>query len=127
MLITVAICTLNRAESLRRTLESLAAMRVPGELDWELVIINNGCTDHTDDVIKTFAGRLPIQREFEPQHGHSRARNHAVDIAKGDYIVWTDDDVIVDPRDLVGADTAQTNWFADTRSLQYAIWSGTEM
>jgi glycosyltransferase involved in cell wall biosynthesis len=42
MMITVAICTLNRAESLRRTLESLAAMRVPNGLGWEVVVVNNG-------------------------------------------------------------------------------------
>ena len=66
MLITVAICTLNRAESLRRTLKSLAAMQVPDDLDWEVVVVNNGCTDHTDDVIEAFADRLPIRREIRP-------------------------------------------------------------
>jgi glycosyltransferase involved in cell wall biosynthesis len=97
MLITVAICTLNRAESLRRTLQSMAAMEVPEGREWEVVVVNNHCTDHTDDVIKTFADRLPIRREFEPLRGLSRARNCAVGAARGDYIVWTDDDVIVDP------------------------------
>jgi hypothetical protein len=97
MLITVAICTLNRAESLRRTLDSLAAMRLPDHLDWEVLVVDNGCADHTDAVIEAFAGRLPIRREFEPRRGHTPARNHAVDAAKGEYIVWTDDDVVVDP------------------------------
>jgi glycosyltransferase involved in cell wall biosynthesis len=98
MLITVAICTLDRAESLRRTLNSLAAMRLPsGDVAWEVVIVNNNCSDDTDLVIKAFADRLPIRREFEPQRGLSRARNRAVDAASGDYIVWTDDDVVVDP------------------------------
>jgi glycosyltransferase involved in cell wall biosynthesis len=96
MLITVAICTLNRAESLRRTLDSLAAMQVPKDLDWEVVVVNNGSTDHTDIVIEAFAERLPIRREFELQRGHSSARNRALDAATGDYIVWTDDDVVVD-------------------------------
>ena len=36
MLLTVAICTLNRAESLHRTLQSLATMRLPDDLDWGL-------------------------------------------------------------------------------------------
>lgn len=91
MLITVAICTLNRAESLRRTLDSLAAMRLPDHLDWEVLVVDNGCADHTDAVIEAFAGRLPIRREFEPRRGHTPARNHAVDAAKGEYIVWTDE------------------------------------
>jgi glucosyl-dolichyl phosphate glucuronosyltransferase len=96
MLVTAAICTLNRAESLRRTLNSLAAMRVPNDLPWEVVVVNNGCTDHTDEIIASFAQQLPIRRELEPQRGISRARNRIVDTAKGEYIVWTDDDVVVD-------------------------------
>jgi len=97
MLATIAICTFNRAESLRRTLDSLVAMRVPDDLDWEVVVVNNNCTDRTDEVIETFAERLPLRRELEKQQGQSHARNRAVDVARGDYIVWTDDDVVVDP------------------------------
>jgi glycosyltransferase involved in cell wall biosynthesis len=62
--ITVAICTLNRGESQRRTLGSLAAMQLPDDLDWEFEVVNNGCSDHTDDVIKAFADRLPVRREL---------------------------------------------------------------
>jgi glycosyltransferase involved in cell wall biosynthesis len=97
MLITVAICTYNRAESLRRTLESLVAMRVPEAVKWEVVVINNNSTDHTDAVIGAFADRLPIRGELETRPGKSNACNRAIDAAKGDYFVWTDDDVIVDP------------------------------
>ncbi len=110
MLITVAICTLNRAESLRLTLASLAAMRVPADLDWELVVVNNGCTDPTDEVIAGFAGRLPVRREFEPQRGVSNARNRAVDATRGDYIAWTDDDVTVDPVWLAAHAEAFRRW-----------------
>jgi glucosyl-dolichyl phosphate glucuronosyltransferase len=110
MLATVAICTLNRAESLRRTLESLAVMRMPQAIDWEVVVVNNNCTDHTDEVIAAFADRLPIRREFEPQRGLSRARNRAVDAARGDYIVWTDDDVVVDPGWLAAYTEAFRRW-----------------
>jgi glycosyltransferase involved in cell wall biosynthesis len=110
MFVTVAICTLNRAESLRRTLESFAAMLVPRDLDWEVVVVNNDCTDHTDEVINAFSDRLPIRREFEPQRGLSRARNRAVDVAKGDYFVWTDDDVVVDPGWLAAYAEAFRRW-----------------
>jgi glycosyltransferase involved in cell wall biosynthesis len=96
MLITVAICTFNRAESLRLTLDSLAEMRVSRDLSWELVIVNNNSTDHTDDVIGEYVDRLPVRRDFEPRSGKSNAQNRAIDVAKGDYIVWIDDDVLVD-------------------------------
>src|SRR5260370_36895984 len=62
MLITIGICTFNRAESLRGTLDSLAAMRVPSDLAWEIVIVNNNCTDHTDDLISQYIRRLPLRR-----------------------------------------------------------------
>src|SRR5438067_2246813 len=96
MLVTVAICTFNRAESLRRTLESLGAMQVPDDIDWEVLVVNNKSTDHTDAVIADFAERLPIRREYEERPGQSNARNRAIGTAKGDYIIWTDDDVVVD-------------------------------
>lgn len=110
MLVSVAICTFNRAESLRRTLDSLARMRLPKDLDWEVVVVNNDCSDNTDEVIENFSSRLPIRREFEPQRGLSRARNRAVDYAKGDYIVWTDDDVMVDPGWLAAYVEAFRRW-----------------
>jgi glycosyltransferase involved in cell wall biosynthesis len=96
MFVTVAICTFNRAESLRRTLASLTEMRVPSDLIWEVVIVNNNCADHTDEIINQYLSRLPLRGEFEPQPGLSNARNRLIDSAKGEYIVWTDDDVVVD-------------------------------
>ena len=110
MFATIAICTLNRAESLRRTLDSLLAMRVPNDLRWEIIVVNNGSTDHTDEVVASYAPRLPIRREFEPQRGISNARNRAVDAAKGQYIVWTDDDTIVDPDWLAAYTEAFRHW-----------------
>jgi glycosyltransferase involved in cell wall biosynthesis len=110
MMITVAIPTLNRAESLKRTLESLAAMRIPMDLAWEVLVVNNGGTDHTDQVIDSFVGRLPIRRVVEPKRGVSNARNRAVDEAKGDYILWTDDDVVVDPGWLAAYADAFKRW-----------------
>jgi glycosyltransferase involved in cell wall biosynthesis len=109
MFVTVAICTRNRAGSLRRTLESLAALQIPGDLTWEIVIVHNS-TDHTDDVINKYLERLPVRRVLETRAGLSNARNQAVDTAKGEYIVWTDDDVIVDPGWLSAYAAAFRRW-----------------
>jgi glycosyltransferase involved in cell wall biosynthesis len=95
VLTTVAICTFNRAESLRRTLDSLTAMQVPSDIAWEIVIVNNNSSDHTDNVISEYADRCPVRRVFEPRTGKSNALNRAIDVARGDYILWTDDDVVV--------------------------------
>lgn len=100
--VTVAVCTWNRCESLRRTLERMTEMDAPGDATWELLVVNNGCTDATDQVITSFCGRLPIRRAWEPQPGLANARNRAVAEATGRYIAFTDDDILVE-RDWLAA------------------------
>jgi glycosyltransferase involved in cell wall biosynthesis len=85
-------------------------MRIPADLAWETLVVNNGGTDHTDQVIDSFVGRLPIRRAMEPRRGLSNARNRAIDEARGDYIIWTDDDVVVDPGWLAAYADAFRCW-----------------
>jgi glycosyltransferase involved in cell wall biosynthesis len=101
MKISVAVCTWNRAELLAQTLEEMTLLRDPG-CDWEVVVVDNGSTDGTPDVLSRFRDRLPLRVVHEPKLGHSNARNAAVDAVTGDYIVWTDDDVLV-PEDWLVA------------------------
>lgn len=97
MLITVAICTWNRASLLRQTLEQMTHLGgLPVGVSWELIVVDNACTDGTADVLESFMGRLPLRRVFEPKPGQSNARNAAIAEARGGHIVWTDDDVLVD-------------------------------
>jgi glycosyltransferase involved in cell wall biosynthesis len=110
MLITIGVCTFNRAESLRRTLDSLLTVVVPTDVAWEIVIVNNNSTDHTDEVIATYADRLPVRQEFEPTPGKSNALNRAIEAARGDYIVWIDDDVVVDVGWLTAYVEAFQRW-----------------
>ena len=98
MLLTVAICTWNRAQLLRQTLECMTTLAAPGSNAWELLIVNNNSDDSTDDVIGEFVSRLPIRALWEGAAGLSNARNAAVSSAYGDYIIWTDDDVLVAPN-----------------------------
>ena len=97
MRLTVAICTWNRAELLRQTLDSLSRMIVPEGVDWELLVIDNGCTDHTQVMLASWNGHLPMRTVVELTPGKSSALNRAVAEATGDYILFTDDDVLVDP------------------------------
>jgi hypothetical protein len=101
MLLNVAICTWNRAQLLDRTLTQMRELRVPHGVTWELLVVNNNCTDDTDAVIERHRSQLPLVRLFEPKQGHSNARNCAVERTRGDLLIWTDDDVLVDPDWLV--------------------------
>jgi glycosyltransferase involved in cell wall biosynthesis len=108
--LTVAICTWNRCNSLRQTLEGLTDLAVPTATDWEIVVVNNNSTDQTEEVIRAFEDRLPVRGAFEPRPGLSHARNRAVAEATGDYILWTDDDVTVSPNWLVSYADAFRRW-----------------
>jgi glycosyltransferase involved in cell wall biosynthesis len=96
--LTVAICTWNRAALLAQTLEQMRQLVIPPGVTWELIVVNNNCTDDTDQVIARFAGVLPVRRVFEPTPGLSHARNAAIARASGELILWTDDDVLVSPQ-----------------------------
>jgi len=100
---SVLICTRNRAASLRTTLDSLTALRIPDGTAWEVVVADNGSTDDTAAVIEGFADRLPIRRLAEPRPGLSRARNAALRAARGAVLLFTDDDCRVAPDWLATA------------------------
>ncbi len=96
MTISVVICTWNRAMLLSTALESLCRMTAPEHADWEVVVVDNNSTDATPEVLDRFGTRLPLRRAFEPRPGLSHARNCGLDVARGDCVVWIDDDVVVD-------------------------------
>lgn len=92
---SLALCTYNRAALLTQALGSLAACEAPPG-DWELLLIDNNSRDATRAVAESFIGRLPLRYVFEPEQGLSRARNRALRECRGDFIVFTDDDILVD-------------------------------
>jgi len=97
MFLTVVICTWNRAKLLDQTLAEMRNLVVPSDVDWELLVVNNNCTDHTDEVIQRHGTELPIRRLFESSAGKCHAANRAVAAARGELLIWTDDDVLVNP------------------------------
>lgn len=102
MTITIAICTYNNASVLDITLESLSNLDVPDALEYEILVVDNNCTDNTSDVVAKHSevlGSLRVLRE--PRQGLSYARNCALRESKGEYVSFIDDDVKVDPGWLV--------------------------
>ncbi|CAN5913639.1 hypothetical protein BH11GEM2_BH11GEM2_20650 [soil metagenome] len=91
---TVVICTRNRAATLARALESLCGLRVPDATSWEGLVVDNASTDATSHVVARSVDRLPVRMALESQPGLSHARNRAVAEARGDYILWIDDDAV---------------------------------
>jgi len=92
----MVICTRNRANQLANVLDSAVSLRVPEGLLWEFIVVDNGSTDATGDVVRSYEDRLPLRLVREGRAGLSNARNRAVEEAAGRYICWTDDDVLLD-------------------------------
>lgn len=101
-MITIAVCTWNRARMVEETLRSFTQMEIPSGLEWEVVVINNNSPDDTAAVLEGFTSRLPLRYFLESQQGIAHARNRAALEARGDFILWTDDDVRVKPNWLRG-------------------------
>ncbi len=94
--VSVVICTYNRALSLKGALASLADMKVPGEVSWEVVVVDNNSSDQTRSVVEQFAQQTPnLRYVFESNQGLSLARNRGIKESIGHIISFIDDDVMV--------------------------------
>lgn len=90
-MLTVLLATKNRAQVLREVLESYCALQAP-ESGWKLVVVDNGSTDNTAEVLAKFSSRLPLSALRELKPGKNAALNAGLELAEGDLVVLTDDD-----------------------------------
>jgi len=96
--VTIVICTRDHASLLATTLGCVAELHVPDGISWELLVVDNGSQDATSEVLDRHARHLPLRVVREPRAGLAVARNTAVANAQGDYLIWTDDDTVIDPE-----------------------------
>jgi glucosyl-dolichyl phosphate glucuronosyltransferase len=96
---SVVICTYNRGESLVDALESVARCNSPEWLDWEILVVDNNSTDRTREIVQEFCRKYPrrFRYYFEKEQGLCPARNAGIREARGEVIVFTDDDITVEP------------------------------
>jgi glycosyltransferase involved in cell wall biosynthesis len=114
MKLSFIIATRNRGHAITFCLDSIAAsVERAGAIIAEIVVVDNGSTDGTSAVVAAWASanRMSVQLLHEPKAGLARARNHGVRHAKGDLLVFTDDDCRLDPAyvsQLLAYDAADT-------------------
>jgi GT2 family glycosyltransferase len=97
--ISVAICTRDRHEELRRCLRSIRALQYSGR--FEVLVVDNspeGQSRVERDHQARVPSDIPIRYIAEPSGGISVARNRALREAIFDWVAFTDDDGIVDPK-----------------------------
>ncbi len=96
--ISVIIPTRNRRELLQSCLISLKGLSYPRE-KWEVIVVDDGSIDGT------FAGVKEIKKDFpasllcyqERENGISAAKNVGINKARGDVLIFTDDDCTFEP------------------------------
>jgi GT2 family glycosyltransferase len=108
-LVTVAVCTRDRAEDLKLCLDSLTHIDYPA---LDIIVVDNApATDATERLLKE---NYPFMRYVcEPRPGLNWARNRAIVEARGEIIAYADDDVVVDP----GWVRALTDIFVEDREV----------
>src|SRR3989338_6037339 len=95
--LSIILCTYNRADSLRDTLQALAMQQAREGLSMEVVVADNNSTDETRHVVEAQASRWPVRYLFEGCLGKSHALNHGISAAQAPWLAFTDDDVIPEP------------------------------
>ncbi|MES2226101.1 MAG: glycosyltransferase family 2 protein [Patescibacteria group bacterium] len=99
-LVSVLMLTYNRADFIGRAIESVLAQTL---IDWELIIVDDGSTDTTADVVARYSDPRIRYIPHRENEGVISRRNESVRIATGTYLAVLDsDDVWTDPVKLRG-------------------------
>ena len=92
--LSVVVCTRNRIASLRRCVDALFSATTTRS--WELVIVDNGSTDGTNEFLKSVTATRPYRPHvitvFEQTPGLAKARNKGWRAATAEIMAFTDDD-----------------------------------
>lgn len=98
--VTIIIPVYNGSDTISRTIDSIIAQTYD---DWIALVINDGSTDGTNDIMMQYKNRYPskIKVVCQKNIGQAETRNHAVKMAAGKYVMFVDADDYLDP-DYVG-------------------------
>jgi glycosyltransferase involved in cell wall biosynthesis len=91
---SVVIPTFDKADYLALTLASFTAQTCG---DFEVVVADDGSSDHTAQVVASYQDRLRLHLVRQPNRGRAAARNLGVQAATGDLVIFCDDDRIATP------------------------------
>jgi len=89
MLFSIIIPTYNREKLIGSAIDSVIDQEFK---DWELIIIDDGSTDSTKEVVEPYLRDERVKYIFQKNAERSNARNNGISISKGDYICFLDSD-----------------------------------
>src|SRR4030065_2472512 len=91
--ISIVIPTFNSAKVLKTCLESLANKTV-GRKKYEVIVVDDGSTDETKDIV----AKYPVRYIHQQNRGPAAARNNGVNHAQGEIVLFTDADCDPEPN-----------------------------
>jgi glycosyltransferase involved in cell wall biosynthesis len=95
-LISVVICTHNRAEWLGGAIQSALDQHLPSG-GFEVVVVDNASSDRTRETVEPFLENGRVRYVHEGRLGLCNARNTVWQSARGQYIAFLDDDAVACP------------------------------
>ena len=98
--VTVVLPTYNRASTLERAIDSVLSQTFS---DFELIVVDDGSTDHTPAILAAYAGRGNVEVVSTPHRGCAAARNTGIGRARGRYVAFQDSDDTWESRKLATA------------------------
>lgn len=121
VLVSVVIPALDAAEHIADQLAALSGQTYAG--DWEVIVADNGSTDRTCDVVRSWADRLPRLRvvDASARRGGNYARRIGFEAAAGDFIAQCDADDVVDPGWIEGLVSAARDFDFVGGALDMAV------
>jgi glycosyltransferase involved in cell wall biosynthesis/peptidoglycan/xylan/chitin deacetylase (PgdA/CDA1 family) len=99
---SIVVPTYNRRDVLVESMRSLAALEMPWPV--ELLVVVDGSTDGTAGAARAVPMPLPVRVIEQPNGGAASARNTGAAQARGEYLLFLDDDMVADPRLLIEHD-----------------------
>jgi glycosyltransferase involved in cell wall biosynthesis len=105
-MVSIITPTYNRAYLIERCIDSIAAQTYS---DWELIIVDDGSTDNTPEIIQKYLEDTRIRYIQKKNTGGSDSRNFGVSLAKHDFIAFLDSDDEALPNWLEEASKKLTN------------------
>lgn len=121
-MISIIICTRNRANLLTECLDSFVRQKSLNN-DYEVLLIDNASNDNTQRLFESYLSLYPNFHYFYvPEIGLSHARNCGYQLAKGDWVAYIDDDARVSPNFVERAFWIVENFDFDCFGGTYIAW-----
>lgn len=121
MKISVIVAAYNAEKYVEETLESLLHQSMD---EYEVIVVNDGSSDGTLDILRKYEAENPILRVIDQENGGpSAARNAGLDVAKGEYVYFFDADDILELDALSSLYGCAVRMKADLVIAKYDIFN----